>query len=96
MTTTLRPAPVGTGQFHYDAHTRTFTAEASDTNGLGRVWDDAADEGLTLVSSRTGRERVFVVTDEHRDADGDVTHWTLKSVTGRAVDAQYTLTLFND
>ena len=88
---TLTPAPVSTRQFHYDPYTRHFVGFINDTHGLGRVYDDAADEGLTLVSSRTGAELVFVVTDETRDAVGDIRAWVLRSVDGR-----FTATLFND
>lgn len=89
--TVLMSTQSSTRQFSYDAATSTFSAEVSSTNGLHRVYDDACDVGLTLVSSRTGREVVFVVTDEHRDGEGDVTHWTL-----RALGAPYRMTLWND
>ena len=91
----LKPAPVAAGQFDYDPASRTFTAEISSTHGFGRVWDDAADVGLTILG-RT-EDVVFVVVDEKVDAaDGDTQFWTLGSVTGTRVDGRYTLTLFND
>lgn len=49
-----------------------------------------ADTGLTVIGA-TGREIVFVVTDEHRDSEGELTHWTLRSLNNL-----YTLVLFND
>lgn len=88
---TLKPAPVSTRQFSYDGGTQTFSAEISSTNGLGRVYADACDDGLTLVSSRTGREIVFVVADVQRDGEGDVQAWSLRSLTGG-----YRMTLWND
>jgi lysophospholipid acyltransferase (LPLAT)-like uncharacterized protein len=89
--TVLKPAPVATSQFMYDTVTRTFSAEISSTNGFGRVYDDAADDGLTLVSTKTGKEIVFVVSDVHRDREGDLTHWDLV-----AVGAPFRMVVFND
>jgi hypothetical protein len=81
----LRPNPVHSSRFHYSAIENTFSAEASDLapisshNGslFGRVYDDACDEGLTLVSARTGREIVFVVEHVERDREGELLFWEL-------------------
>ena len=89
----MKPAPVSTRQLTWDPTNRQYTGEMSSTRGFGRVYDDACDEGLTLVSARTGNEEVFVVVDEDRDAEGDTRFWTLKPV-NRSLDA--TLILFND
>jgi hypothetical protein len=95
-TTTLPALPAtDIRQFMFDAATRSFVAEISDTNGLGRVWADSIDEGLS-VRGATGALVTFVVDDEHRDADGDLTHWTLVSYSGLRADGRYTMTLFND
>lgn len=91
MPATLKPAPVSTRQLTYNAATSTFIGEISDTHGFGRVYADACDEGLTLVSSRTGAELVFVVVDEQRDAEGDLQLWKLE-----AVGRPFRMTLFND
>lgn len=88
--TMLKPIATSTRQFTYNAATRHWVACISDTNGLGRVYDDAVDQGLTLVSTRTGREIVFVVWDVET-RDGDILLWSLRSV-----DGVYTMTLFND
>lgn len=88
--TILKPAPVSIRQFAYSAPSGSFTAEISSTNGLGRVFDDSIDAGLTVVGA-TGREVVFVVEQEHRDRDHDLTHWTLRSL-----DSLFTMVLFND
>ena len=77
MSNILRPCPVSTRQFHYEAARTRFVGDISSTHGFGRVYNDACDEGLTLVSARTGREVTFVVNREHRNADGDITHWEL-------------------
>lgn len=98
-----------TAAFTYNRADRTFTAEASDLGYnrqtgqrqpvFGRVWQDSTDEGFGLVSTHTGRVVTFVVWEEHKDTEGDVTHWTLKSVTGdgrRLHDGRFTATVFND
>lgn len=88
--TMLKPPATSTAQFTYNHATRHWVAFVSDTNGLGRVYDDAVDQGLTLRSTRTGREIVFVVWDVET-ADGDLRLWSLRSS-----DGVYTMTLFND
>lgn len=90
--TLLKPNRTSTKAFTYTPSTRHFTACISDTNGMGRVWDDACDTGLTLVSSRTGREIVFVVTDMET-REGDTMLWHLRPVDS---SCPYRLTLFND
>lgn len=86
----LKPAPVKIQQFSFSKALSSFTAEMSSTNGLGRVYDDACDDGLTVIGT-TGTEVVFVVTEVNRDREGDITHWDLRSVDGR-----FTMVLFND
>lgn len=87
---TLTPAPVAIRQFSFDAERKGFTADISSTNGLGRVYDDACDEGLTVLGD-TGRSVVFVVVEAHRDAENDTTHWSLRSL-----DGEFTMLLWND
>jgi hypothetical protein len=93
--TVLKPAPVSIRQFTWDAASSTPTgratlsAEISSTNGLGRVYDDAADEGLTVLGST--REIVFVVTDTHYNTERELTHWDLRSV-----DGTFAMILWND
>lgn len=89
----LRPAPVSTDKFTWDRVSKKFIAEISDLGKgftLGRVWNDSCDEGLTLISHRTGAELVFVVENEVT-RDGDFLYWSLKSTDGR-----FEMTLFND
>lgn len=90
-TRTLTPAPVDIRQFDFDPAGRTFTAEMSETHGFGRVFPDAADEGLTIVGV-TGRQVVFAVADEVRDADNDVRYWTLRATDGSG----FTAVIYND
>jgi hypothetical protein len=82
-------------QFDYDAATRQFTAEISDTNGLDQIWNDSTDLGLTVTNPATGVSVTFVVTDEFY-AEGDLLHWILESVTGTRQDGRFSMMLFND
>jgi hypothetical protein len=88
--TVLRPNPITVRQFNiFDG---AYVAEISSTHGFGRVYDDACDAGLTLVTE-DGTEIVYVVNRTHVDADGDITHWTLVPALG---PSNLTMTLFND
>lgn len=75
--TLLHPAPVSYRLLTWQPGVRQFVAEASDLRGTGQVWDDSCDEGFTIIG-KTGREIVVVLTDEKRDADGDVQFWTFE------------------
>lgn len=63
-----------TQEFFWDKETKTFIADASELRWpigappLGRVYDDACDEGFTLVSHTTGK-RVVMVLDEEDQSD---------------------------
>lgn len=73
----LRPTAVSTEKFSY--HGSVFTCEISDLGPgfqFGRVYDDACDEGLTLVSHRTGREVVYVVNHQQYK-EGELVAWEL-------------------
>jgi hypothetical protein len=105
--TILKPAPVSSRQFSWHGPRRfgdegEYVGEISSTNGFGRVYDDAADEGLTLVSARTGQEVVFVVDHTERDRDGDVLFWLLRPAVRHARPQNHaaiyrtTIRLYND
>jgi hypothetical protein len=76
--TLLRPRPVNATRFLWDADTRTYTIDMSMLGGFGRAFDDACDEGLTLVERHGLREVVCVVDDTVKNRDGDVIIWVLK------------------
>lgn len=92
----LHPTPVTTARFNYQAGQ--FTAEISDL-GPGfrfeRVWNDSCDEGLTLVSKRTGFELVFAVVHTER-REGEILWWELAAVTRNRCHKGLTIKLFND
>lgn len=59
-----------------------------------RVYDDAADEGLTVHSARTGLDVVFALENVVRDNDGDILYWELLSVTPG--NTGHKMKIFND
>lgn len=78
----LSPSPVSSDRFTFVRSGAPFTdggpklvAEMSDFGSgfnLGRVYDDACDVGLTVVSRRTGRRVVYAVQHEEYDREGDL------------------------
>lgn len=90
----LRPSPISTSAFTYVEGK--FVAEASSLPPFGRVWDDACDTGLTLISARTGREVVCAVEREERDGDGDLLWEELVPVHSSGARGAFTVRVFND
>lgn len=94
---TLRPAPVSTAQFTWDRAHRMLVTEISNFGhgfDFGRVYDDACDEGVTLVSEHTGRQVVFAVNHIERDREGDLLYWDL--IPASHADCNCTVRIFND
>ena len=92
----LRPPAISTDMFHYHKKHKSFTAELSDLRDfrVGRVYDDACDEGFTMVSQWTGQEVVFALERRKTDREGDVQFWEYISVTPKF--RGFTVTIFND
>lgn len=100
MSNILHSTPIRSSAFHYNKQTKTLTAEMSDL-GTGRKWyrvyDDACDAGITIISDHTGREVVFVITYTATDRDGDTLHWLLKPAKKyQGVDEELQVIIFND
>lgn len=79
----LEPNPVSSASFTYDPHANLLVSEASTVGCLARVYDDACDVGLTVVSVRTGRKVVYVLDGNIRDSEGEVIVDVLKPVSLR-------------
>ncbi len=79
-----------TKDFHWDKIDRTLTTEASNLhkNLFGRIWDDAIDQGFSLVSHHTGRQVTFVIHKIDMTPDHDIAGWWLKPVRIGARDVQ--------
>lgn len=72
---------VNSSQFTVDQSTKTLVADISDLGPdfrFERIYPDACDEGLTLVSATSGNEATFYLCGPTRDRDGDVKYWTLR------------------
>lgn len=63
--------PIPTERLHWDAKTRTFTAEASELGPLGRL--------VLLRSARTGAVEEFTWCHTEKDRECDVTYWEYES-----------------
>ena len=77
-------ARISTRMFFYDKQDRCFSQDMSTlTDGpknrpvLDRICPDAYDEGLHLVSEKTGETCVFYVDRMHVNRDNEITHWEL-------------------
>lgn len=92
--TVLRPKPVNGTMFIWHAPTRTYYIDMSQLGGFGRVYDDACDEGLTIISRFGTREAVCAVEDQHV-VDGEVKAWILKPVKPKYKGADFTIMVFN-
>lgn len=95
----LQPTLVSTERFTYVPAENMFVTEASDLGlghgiDFGRVYDDACDVGLTLVSHRTGTRVVFAIEHEER-RDGDLLYWDLRPA-DRSKWGCGTVRIFND
>jgi hypothetical protein len=91
----LKPTRIEAKTFTYVAAERKFIAEISDFGKgfqFGRVYDDACDEGFTMVGQRD--EVVFAVDHTEYDAEGDLLFWKLVSVTPK--HKGFTAIVFND
>ena len=77
---------ISTDRFLYSKETKTFVASISDlgtTYVFDRIYSDAADEGLTLVSEKSGIEATYYLdhTNFSNDADHELESWELKPTT---------------
>ncbi len=73
-----------------------WVGEMSDLGGpLCRVFDDACDEGFTLVSERTGKAVTMVADGEKRDGEGELM-WIDFAAAGQDRKIGIAVRLFND
>ncbi len=62
--------------FSYDKASKTFTSEISETRDiLKQLWKDSADVGFGIRSKKTNNPVLFTLHKEHKDREGDITHW---------------------
>jgi len=78
----LTPNPISSSRFTFKGNT--FSAEASDFGRnfkLDRVYNDACDEGFSIVSTKTGKVAVFALYNHEEDGEGDLVSWIFRCVT---------------
>lgn len=98
----LNIAPISSDRFSFDAKTRLFTAEASDLQNqhLNPLYDDAADVGLVMVSSKTGKTVRYYMIHETRGAENEIESWdyypTTESIREVPECQGTSVTVFND
>lgn len=91
----LKPTPICSSKFSYKSNI--FTVEASDLGRafrLGRVYDDACNEGFTVISKNTGKPAVFALYNHEEDREGELISWIFKCVTPGLTDLK--AVIYND
>lgn len=74
---------VSTKKFNYNVKDKQFVAELSDLEDSNkelaweRVYTDACDLGLTIVSENTGKYVTFVINESKYDDEGDLLYYVL-------------------
>lgn len=61
---------------------------------LQRLYNDAVDIGIAIVSSKTQKVERFILENEHVNRDRELTHWTFTPEDPRCPVKQ--VTIFND
>ena len=80
--------------------TKTICSELSTVFGhsrpFSRIYDDAVDEGLVLVNSRTGIETIWVISAEKLDEQGNLEIHLKPESRCTPAQKEWTMILFND
>lgn len=92
--------------FSYNKESKVFSTEMSTLDQGGRkqvfcqVYNDAADEGFTLVSHQTGYAIKFVLNHVERDNEGDILFWDMvadaRDIRRKPECNGVTIRIFND
>ena len=76
-------AQISTDMFFYNKVEKCFSQELSTLSGgrqnkevFHRLYADACDDGLQLISHKTANVCTFYINRTHRQS-GDITHWEL-------------------
>lgn len=94
----LRPVPVLASQLVWLKDDRMFVTELSDIGGrLGRVYRDAEDQGLTLISRYPEQEDlVMVVSHTETDPDDGIRFWDLEPASPVRYGVSFKVRVYND
>jgi hypothetical protein len=72
---------LSTNQFTWIPERRELVAEASDLGSsfqLEQLYVDACDEGVKIISDRTGQEAAFYLVQRKTDGEGDLLAWVFE------------------
>ena len=95
-------AHISSKLFDYDHDTNTFTAWVSELGPrpFHQIFEDACDQGCSIVSSKTAQIADFYVSLEEHDAEHDIIAWHLKPTTATVKKLPLlkdaTVVIFND
>jgi hypothetical protein len=98
METNSGHLPVHNGDI-FSWHGQEGVADISDLGKgevIGRIWSDACDVGFYIKSPRTGREKLFTMSEKVFDAEGCVTAWKFVSLNSLNEFGEVKVTIFND
>ena len=83
----LNQNPIPSSYFHWNREGQTFSQEISSLNGFilfQRIYDDAVDEGFSILSNHTGQIITFYHSktdyDGNEGDDSDVAGWWFEVV----------------
>ena len=73
-------AHISSKLFDYDHDTNTFSAWVSELGPqpFHQIFEDAADVGVSIVSSKTAEIADFFISITEKDAEQDIVAWHLK------------------
>lgn len=74
---------VGSNLFTILPGMKVFCCDASDLKAVGvspfrQLWNDSCDQGLVIMSSKTGNRQPAYLHNIQTDNDGDVVCWELR------------------
>ena len=71
---------VSTRRFTINTQEKIMACEMSEIGGFVRIYEDACDDGIRLVSHVTGVETRWDVHSFNKSSDGEVNFWNLRAV----------------
>jgi len=73
---------ISTKQLTWNKESKTFSAFISDFGKnfqFERIYPDACDEGITVLSDKTGKTAVFYVKGIQRNYEDGIQYWILEA-----------------
>ncbi len=103
MSKLIIPPAINSKRFTYVPETKALVAEESDLRGCSvwaKLYSDAADLGLAVVSDKTQATVVYVFALTEKDGEGEMVSWTFlphtESIKNNPKCAGTKVVIFND